>query len=159
MQELRQAAKGKRVLLVLDDCWDAKHGELLNCVDADAGSACVITTRIRNLAKGEVSCGLLSFEVTFVFMPHISQLLPPSMYTASTSRAVHQATWPSTQIIRIESALSLSCCHYTTGVALTVAHVGGPRPPCQQSPRCGAGGSRVLWAACACSPDRRWHDP
>ena len=159
VQELRQAAKGKRVLLVLDDCWDAKHGELLNCVDADAGSACVITTRIRNLAKGEVSCGLLSFEVTFVFMPHISQLLPPSMYTASTSRAVHQATWPSTQIIRIESALSLSCCHYTTGVALTVAHVGGPRPPCQQSPRCGAGGSRVLWAACACSPDRRWHDP
>ena len=45
VQELRQAAKGKRVLLVLDDCWDAKHGELLNCVDADAGSACVITTR------------------------------------------------------------------------------------------------------------------
>ena len=45
VQELRQAAKGKRVLLVLDDCWDARHGESLNCVDADAGSACVITTR------------------------------------------------------------------------------------------------------------------
>jgi hypothetical protein len=45
VQELRQAAKGVRALLVLDDCWDAKHGELLNCVDADAGSACVITTR------------------------------------------------------------------------------------------------------------------
>lgn len=45
VQELRQAAKGVRVLLVLDDCWEAKHAQLLNCVDADAGSACVITTR------------------------------------------------------------------------------------------------------------------
>ena len=45
VQELRQASKGIRVLLVLDDCWDARHGESLHCVDADAGSACVITTR------------------------------------------------------------------------------------------------------------------
>ena len=62
VQMLREAAKGVRALLILDDCWDAKHAELLNCVDADAGSACVITTRIRNLAKGEISCGLLSME-------------------------------------------------------------------------------------------------
>ena len=64
VQMLREAARGVRVLLVLDDCWNAQHGEILNCVDADAGSACVITTRIRNLAKGEISCGLLSTEVT-----------------------------------------------------------------------------------------------
>ena len=51
-----------KVLLVLDDCWEEKHAKLLNCVDADAGSACVITTRIRNLGDGEISCGLLSEE-------------------------------------------------------------------------------------------------
>ena len=60
VQELRQAARGIKVLLVLDDCWEAKHAKLLNCVDAEAGSACVITTRIRNLGDGEISCGLLS---------------------------------------------------------------------------------------------------
>ena len=60
MQELRQAARGIKVLLVLDDCWEEKHAKLLNCVDAEAGSACVITTRIRNLGDGEISCGLLS---------------------------------------------------------------------------------------------------
>ena len=62
VQELQQAARGLKVLLVLDDCWEEKHAKLLNCVDADAGSACVITTRIRNLGDGEISCGLLSEE-------------------------------------------------------------------------------------------------
>jgi len=62
VQELKQAARGIKVLLVLDDCWEDKHVKLLNCVDADAGSACVITTRIRNLGDGEISCGLLSLE-------------------------------------------------------------------------------------------------
>ena len=62
VQELTQAARGVKVLLVLDDCWDEKHAKLLNCVDPEAGAACVITTRIRNLGDGEVSCGLLSVE-------------------------------------------------------------------------------------------------
>ena len=62
VQELRQAARGIKALLVLDDCWEEKHVKLLNCVDAEAGAACVITTRIRNLGDGEISCGLLSEE-------------------------------------------------------------------------------------------------
>ena len=61
-QLLREAAKGVKVLLVLDDVWDAKHAELLNVVDVDAGATCVITTRIRSLSTCEVSCGLLSVE-------------------------------------------------------------------------------------------------
>jgi hypothetical protein len=62
VQALREAAMGKRVLLVLDDVWEQKHGELFNCVDTEAGSAVVVTTRMRGLAAdgGEVSCGLLS---------------------------------------------------------------------------------------------------
>ena len=48
---------------MLDDCWEVKHAEILNCIDPTSGSACVITTRIRNLAEGsEISCGLLSTE-------------------------------------------------------------------------------------------------
>jgi len=62
VQELREAARGLKVLLVLDDCWEEKHATVLNCVDAEAGSACIITTRIRNLGDGEISCGLLSEE-------------------------------------------------------------------------------------------------
>lgn len=62
VQLVKEAARGIKVLLVLDDCWDEKHAKLLNCVDAEAGSACVITTRIRNLGDGEISCGLLSRE-------------------------------------------------------------------------------------------------
>jgi len=62
VQELKQAARGIKALLVLDDCWEEKHAKLLNCVDADAGSTCVITTRIRNLGDGEISCGLLSVD-------------------------------------------------------------------------------------------------
>ena len=61
-QILREAATGVKALLVLDDVWEAKHAELLNCTDVGAGSACVITTRIRDLTASEVSCGLLSQE-------------------------------------------------------------------------------------------------
>ena len=68
VQILREAAKGVKALLVLDDCWEAKHVELLNCVDVGVGSQCVITTRIRNLASKEVSCGLLSQEEAIALM-------------------------------------------------------------------------------------------
>ena len=51
-----------QVLLVLDDIWDGEHAKLLNCVDAECGSASVITTRLRNMSEGEISCGLLTKE-------------------------------------------------------------------------------------------------
>jgi len=62
VQLVKEAARGIKALLVLDDCWEEKHAKLLNCVDAEVGSACVITTRVRNLGDGEISCGLLSEE-------------------------------------------------------------------------------------------------
>ncbi len=60
--ECSRAAKGVRTLLILDDCWEPSHPKTLNFVDADVGSQCIVTTRIRNLADDEVSCGLLSVE-------------------------------------------------------------------------------------------------
>ena len=51
-QLLKQAAAGVRALLVLDDCWSKRQPEVLNVVDMEAGAACVITTRIRNLGAG-----------------------------------------------------------------------------------------------------------
>ena len=64
VQVLREAAKGMKLLLILDDCWDQKHASALNCIDATTNSACVITTRVKNLAEAsnEVKCGLLSLE-------------------------------------------------------------------------------------------------
>ena len=64
-QVLREAARGKKVLLVLDDCWHDTHAKILNCMDEWTGSHCVITTRIRNLSGDrarEIVCGLLSQE-------------------------------------------------------------------------------------------------
>jgi hypothetical protein len=62
LKALQTAAKGKNVLLVLDDCWDAKHEKPLNCIDPDNFSRLLVTTRIRNLLKhsAEVDVGILS---------------------------------------------------------------------------------------------------
>ena len=59
---LREAALGKQVLCVLDDVWSAGHAPPLSFVDAHAGSALVITTRVRALVPNaaEVQCDVLS---------------------------------------------------------------------------------------------------
>ena len=44
IEEVSGAAKGVKALLILDDCWNKRHATVLNVVDADAGSACIITT-------------------------------------------------------------------------------------------------------------------
>ena len=62
VQAMREACRGVKALLVLDDIWDPKHAETLNCVDVEAGSASVVTTRLRNMSEGEISCGLLTVE-------------------------------------------------------------------------------------------------
>lgn len=89
-QALREACKGTKVLLVLDDIWDPKHAELMNCVDAEAGAACVITTRLRNLSSGdgEISCGLLTVEesisllLTTACLPELIDKPPAAAYEA-----------------------------------------------------------------------------
>ena len=62
LEALVAAARGKRVLCVLDDAWQAQHARMLSCIDAHAGSRCVVTTRIRSLVPGaaEVQCDVLS---------------------------------------------------------------------------------------------------
>ena len=58
---LRDAAKGSKILVVLDDIWIPIHEKLLNCIDPDNGSRLLVTTRIRNILKNshEVSVGVL----------------------------------------------------------------------------------------------------
>ena len=59
---VRNAAKGSKVLLVLDDVWDPKHEKPLNCIDLDNSSKLLVTTRVRGLLKNaaEVGMGVLS---------------------------------------------------------------------------------------------------
>ena len=61
---IRDAAKGCKLLLVLDDVWDPKHEKPLNCIDLDNMSRLLVTTRIRGLLKNttEVDVGVLGKE-------------------------------------------------------------------------------------------------
>ena len=49
LQALKDAAAGTKVLLVLDDVWDSSMEKLLNCIDLEAGSCLLVTTRVRKL--------------------------------------------------------------------------------------------------------------
>ena len=63
MGEVKEAAKGLTVLLILDDVWDVRHERPLNIIDdQDTASKLLVTTRIRGIVKGayEVDVGTLS---------------------------------------------------------------------------------------------------
>jgi hypothetical protein len=51
-QALQQAMSGKRVLLCLDDLWEAEHELELNFVDESVGSKVLISTRMNGLLDG-----------------------------------------------------------------------------------------------------------
>ena len=51
MLALQQAAKGVKLLLVLDDVWDPSDERPLNVIDPDTQSRILVTTRIRGLLK------------------------------------------------------------------------------------------------------------
>ena len=61
-EALQQAMAGKRLLLCLDDLWEAEHELELNFVDVSAGSKVLISTRVKGLLEGghQVEVGLPS---------------------------------------------------------------------------------------------------
>eukprot|EP01046_Picozoa_sp_COSAG06_P021714 COSAG06_NODE_1644_length_8819_cov_13.898624_5_plen_1191_part_00 len=61
-EALRQAMKGKRVLLCLDDLWEEEHETALNFADVKAGSKVLISTRVSALLSNahQVELGLPS---------------------------------------------------------------------------------------------------
>jgi hypothetical protein len=50
-QALQQAMAGKKILLCLDDLWEAVHETELNFADVDAGSKVLISTRMKGLLE------------------------------------------------------------------------------------------------------------
>jgi hypothetical protein len=66
----------------------SQHAELLDCVDSSAGSASVVTTRLRNMSEGEISCGLLTEEESIELLlqsagkEHLITNPPPVVYEA-----------------------------------------------------------------------------
>ena len=51
-ETLKQAFAGRKVLLVLDDCWDVAHASALNFVDDSTGSKLLISSRVRGVLEG-----------------------------------------------------------------------------------------------------------
>ena len=51
--ELQHAMKQKKLLLVIDDCWDPEHERLLNFVDIESGSKVLLSSRVRNVIEGD----------------------------------------------------------------------------------------------------------
>ena len=47
--ELQRAMRQKKLLVVIDDCWDSRHEALLNFVDVDRGSKVLLSSRVRNV--------------------------------------------------------------------------------------------------------------
>jgi hypothetical protein len=62
LEDLKKQCLGKRWLIVLDDVWDKKHEQQLNCIDPSSTSKLLVTTRIRGLLRGcdEISLNLLA---------------------------------------------------------------------------------------------------
>eukprot|EP01047_Picozoa_sp_COSAG01_P042920 COSAG01_NODE_3777_length_5704_cov_34.622658_2_plen_714_part_00 len=52
---LQQAMRGKKLLLVLDDIWDASHEKLLNFIDEDCGAKVLLSSRVRGVLAGSNS--------------------------------------------------------------------------------------------------------
>ena len=55
LKALADGARRSKILLVLDDVWDARHEKSLNCIDNNTSSKLLITTRIRGLTTHEVA--------------------------------------------------------------------------------------------------------
>ena len=81
---LRQAFKGKKVLLTLDDCWEESHRRQLNFVDASCGGRVLISTRIRQVLQSAA----FEFEIGKPSMhDSISMLMRAAGISASSTRA------------------------------------------------------------------------
>ena len=61
LKALADGARRSKILLVLDDVWEARHEKSLNCIDNNTSSKLLITTRIRGILNNasEVALGVL----------------------------------------------------------------------------------------------------
>ena len=66
----RTAARGRKLLLVLDDCWEAEPERALNLLDERSSSACLVSSRLRGLVPRA-----LEIDVTVLTLPESVALL------------------------------------------------------------------------------------
>ena len=87
---LREAAKGKVVLLVLDDVWNPSHEKPLNCIDTATSSRLLVTTRIRGLMKNaqEISMGILSDDEALAMLLKYAKVEALEKSSTEYARAV-----------------------------------------------------------------------
>ncbi len=51
--ELQRAMQHKKLLLVIDDCWDPAHESMVNFIDVESGSKVLISSRVLNVLDGQ----------------------------------------------------------------------------------------------------------
>eukprot|EP01047_Picozoa_sp_COSAG01_P033033 COSAG01_NODE_2413_length_7745_cov_2.532304_7_plen_355_part_00 len=59
---LQQAMQDKKLLLVLDDIWDASHEKLVNFIDEDCGAKVLLSSRVRGVLAGSKSKSTKNLE-------------------------------------------------------------------------------------------------
>ena len=81
LHALQTAARGKTVLLVIDDPWDIGQVRALNCIDTDTHSRAIVTTRIQGLVPDapEIALGLMNREAAVRVIYDVAGLaqMPP----------------------------------------------------------------------------------
>lgn len=84
------AMRGRCVLLVLDDIWEAEHEAALNCIDdAATASKTLVTTRIRGLGGcAQIELGLPSEEESVLILLSSAGLERVSPVPAEASAVV-----------------------------------------------------------------------
>ena len=97
---LREAFKGKRVLLALDDLWEEEHPAHLNFVDASCGSRVLISTRIRHLLAD-------AFSVE-IGKPSVEDSISILMGAAELGDSGYDAPAEATEIVELCGQLPLA---------------------------------------------------
>ena len=108
---LQQAMQNKKLLLVLDDCWEAPHERLLNMIDEGSGSKVLLSSRVRQVLEGSGTKDTHAEKTSIVDieLPSASDAVKMLLYAASLSaEGVVEAPQQAHELVQFCKMLPLS---------------------------------------------------
>eukprot|EP01043_Picozoa_sp_COSAG02_P007665 COSAG02_NODE_233_length_27847_cov_20.383055_20_plen_240_part_00 len=81
-QSLQLAMQKKRLLLVLDDCWDPEQEKLLNFIDEDSGGKVLLSSRVHQVIQSSSS---MRTELVTIGLPTEAEAVEMLLSTAGLS--------------------------------------------------------------------------